>query len=111
MPFRIGMEISVTIRSGSNFPAASNRDLPSATLPTTSNMGSKIFSTIRSTLGGSSARTTRSLRILTVPFDETRDRLPQQLARESLFEDLEREHAGRDKGSPHLLLSVFVCEN
>jgi len=23
----------------------------------------------------------------------------------------EREHAGRDKANPHLLLSVFICEN
>jgi len=46
MPLRMGMVISVTITSGLRRVAASNRDWPSDTVPTTSHAGTKRLSTM-----------------------------------------------------------------
>jgi hypothetical protein len=62
MPLRIGMEISVTMTSGSRCLAASNRDWPSDTLPTTSHVGFNRLSTMFRNGRWSSASRTRNFR-------------------------------------------------
>jgi len=62
MPLRAGMEISVTITSGLRCVAASNRDWPSDTLPTTSHVGFNKLSTMFRNGRWSSARRTRTFR-------------------------------------------------
>jgi hypothetical protein len=62
MPLRIGMEISVTMTSGLECVAASNRDWPSDTLPTTSHVGFNKLSTMFRNGRWSSASRTRTFR-------------------------------------------------
>jgi hypothetical protein len=61
MPLRIGMEISVTMTSGLRCLAASKRDWPSGTLPTTSQVAASRFSTIIRNCEWSSAKSIRTL--------------------------------------------------
>jgi hypothetical protein len=61
IPLRIGMEISVTMTSGASRLAASNRDWPSGTLPTTSQVDASRRSTITRNCRWSSAKSIRTL--------------------------------------------------